>query len=149
MWEANWLNDTNPPINELTHHGIKGMQWGVRRERIQKTPEQKAALRTRRKRIRKYTLGLGAVVGTVYAGDVIAKHGYLPVKSIAKYTIKGTVKISDSKSPATLAGKLAVDAITNDYWNKTFTTLSNEIDEVNALTPEARSEELRKVFNKT
>lgn len=160
MWEANWLNDVNPSLNELTHHGTKGMHWGVRkdqtrttsrfhirRERIEKTPEQKAMLKARRKRIVRNTNRTLVIAGTIVAADKMVKYGHVPVKTITKYTVKGTVKISDSKTPAGLAGKLAVNAITTDYWNKTFATLSDELDQVNAMGPEQRSEEIRKTFN--
>lgn len=157
MWEAVWSNNTNPPFNELSHHGVKGMRWGVRKEqskssryvRIEKSPEEKAMLKARRKKIFKRTNGILIAAGTIAASREIVKYGHVPVRAITGLAIKGTVKISDSKSPATLAGKLAIDAITADIWKRTFSTLSDELDQVNAMSPEQRSEEIRKTFNKT
>lgn len=161
MWEAGWLNKINSPFSELSHHGIKGMRWGVRKERstgikiptrhvrIEKSPEEKAMLKARRKKIIRRSNGILVAAGTIAASREIAKYGPIPVKTITGLAIKGTVKISDSKSPATLAGKLAIDAITADVWKRTFSTLSTELDEINAMSPEQRSEEIRKAFNKT
>lgn len=162
MWEASWLNNINPPFNGLSHHGVKGMHWGVRkerskrsfkiptrRERIEKSPEEKAMLKARRKRIIRNTNRALVAAGTVAASREIVKYGHVPIRTITGLAVKGTVKISDSKSPTTLAGKLAVDAITADVWKRTFSTLSDELDQVNAMTPEQRSEEIRKAFNKT
>lgn len=74
---------------ELLHYGVKGMKWGVRKQRDggearQRSPEEQAARRARAKKI---AIGAGILVAVAGAGYVAYKlnqSGNLPISSAKK-----------------------------------------------------------------
>lgn len=74
---------------ELVHYGVKGMKWGVRKQRDggearQRSPEEQAARRARAKKI---AIGAGILVAVAGAGYVAYKlnqSGNLPISSAKK-----------------------------------------------------------------
>lgn len=72
----------------LEHFGIKGMRWGVRKERSSsnepKPPLDKKAL------VKKVAIGVGVIavaVGAAYAAKSISQSGNVPVSSLSSATI--------------------------------------------------------------
>jgi hypothetical protein len=70
----------------LEHHGIKGMHWGIRKEKSSsnQTSENKNA--NRNKRIKQIAIGAGilaAIGGGIYAAHVLQTHGGVSVKDIS------------------------------------------------------------------
>jgi hypothetical protein len=79
---------------ELVHHGIKGMHWGVRKESGTSSPSSasdKSA--ARRATVKKVAIGTGvlvAVAGSAYVAYKLNQSGKLPISSVAKSAAKST-----------------------------------------------------------
>ena len=74
----------------LAHFGVKGMKWGVRRDksrgsessREKRSPEEKAALRAKAKKVAIGTGVLVAAAGAAYVANSMSKKGSLPISSL-------------------------------------------------------------------
>lgn len=70
--------------SELVHFGIKGMKWGVRKER---TPAEQVKYAHRKQVAKKVAIGVSVaalVVGTAYVGYRLKKSGKLPISSLRR-----------------------------------------------------------------
>lgn len=68
--------------SELVHLGVKGMHWGVRKER---TPAEQVKSAHRKQVAKKVAIGVSVaalVVGTAYVGYRLKKSGELPISSL-------------------------------------------------------------------
>jgi hypothetical protein len=82
------------PAEVLEHVGVKGMHWGVRKQRTStsrpKTAAELAAQHEHRKQVaKKVAIGVGVlavVAGTAYVGYRLHKSGKLPLSSIKPKT---------------------------------------------------------------
>ena len=77
------------PGEALTHFGVKGMHWGVRKERETAGSKPKKSMTSEEKRARakKVALGVGvllAVAGTAFVAYKLNQSGNLPVSSLRK-----------------------------------------------------------------
>lgn len=82
------IGEDKPSLEDLMQFGVKGMKWGVRKER---TPAEKRAL------AKKVALGAGTlliVAGTAVAVHQLRKNGYLKAKDVPKIAAEGK-KIAD------------------------------------------------------
>jgi hypothetical protein len=79
---------------ELVHHGIKGMHWGVRKESGTSSPSSASDKSASRKETaKKVAIGTGvlvAVAGTAFVAYKLNQSGKLPISSIAKSAAKST-----------------------------------------------------------
>ena len=97
-------------VDELYHHGVKGMHWGIRKDRSSGTGESTAPDHTKRNKALKIAGGV-AVAAVVVAGSVyLAKHPELLQKAVnslsnKKTTSQGKKFVDDfSKSKNELTG---------------------------------------------
>ena len=87
------------PAEVLEHIGVKGMHWGVRKERTStskpKTSAELATQHEHRKQVaKKVAIGVGAlavVAGTAYVGYKLHQNGKLPLSFAKKETPKTAV----------------------------------------------------------
>lgn len=90
--------------DELAHFGVKGMKWGVRKERPSGADPTAEAKSAHRKEVaKKVAIGTGILVvaaGAAYATYAMSKHGSLPIDSLSK--------------SATTTGKSAIDKVLSD-----------------------------------
>ncbi len=73
--------------NYLAHFGVKGMRWGVRKER----DESDEASAARRERFKKAAIATGVLTvaaGSAYVAYTLNKDGKLPVKSLRPNAVK-------------------------------------------------------------
>jgi hypothetical protein len=86
--------------SELVHFGIKGMKWGIRKERVssgQGTVTKKPLLTDKQKATaKKVAIGVGVLTvaaGTAYVAYKLHQNGNLPISSLRKSTkSEATVK---------------------------------------------------------
>lgn len=74
---------TPEEVVALSHHGVKGMHWGVRKDRTNKTDAQRSA--RRRSTAKKVAIGVGSAtvaVGAAYLAYKLNQSGHLPVSSV-------------------------------------------------------------------
>lgn len=84
----------------LEHYGVKGMKWGIRRDRS--GSREKRLTKEQKTKLKKAAIISGSLLvaaGTVYAGHTLAKNGKLPLSK------------TSSKSASTVGKKAAEAAL--------------------------------------
>lgn len=140
------MNDVNPPLDEiLEHHGIKGMKWGVRRQR---SGESSGSSSSRKKTAVKVGVGVLAVGGAAAATYVLAKNGHLPAAQAFGMSFKAGRAVTPTARSTQSVGHQAVKTMNNTVWKSKVSSLSKEIADANASQDQwMRSIGLGKVVN--
>lgn len=105
-------NFVNPPLDELSHHGIKGMHWGVRKSQSSGT----TGTSNRKRNAKRAAVGVLAVGGAAAATYLLATHGHTPINS----------------GISSKAGAKSVTALSNTAWKTKVSSLSSDIASANA-----------------
>lgn len=97
---------------ELYHHGVKGMKWGIRKDRKKGGESRRSSSSgnsDRNKRIAKAVVGMAVMGTTVAAAAVLYKKNPQAVNDIVSKVSKSTVSaLNTGKNKAVEAGKAYV-----------------------------------------
>lgn len=66
-------------VEFLKHHGVKGMKWGVRKQRRQNETRGQRINRYHRNAVRVVSVALIASVGAQMVGRTMSRHGSTPI----------------------------------------------------------------------
>lgn len=126
-----------PSLDELVvleHHGVKGMRWGVRKDRESSSSSGGSDHKTAKR------VGVGVLVvgGAAAATYILAKNGHFPAAQAFGMSFKsgmpttpdlrpGLVKVTLPKpgGGTQTLGKEAIDALNENVWSKSSAELSN------------------------
>jgi hypothetical protein len=76
--------DDKPPLDELVHFGVKGMHWGVRRDRETGGRSGGAApTRSKKAIVKKVAIGVGIAAGVAATAYILSKRGGTKVPHIS------------------------------------------------------------------
>lgn len=108
------MTQQNPPRGDLTHYGVKGMKWGVKKART-------GNLDRHATKLERVAAGTGGKRDKVYASL------YTPVKGLVKNGLKGGAAAEAAKSRAEIErlskGKSTAGDILRAYGSVTLTQI--------------------------
>jgi hypothetical protein len=141
-------NDLKPPLDEITHHGIKGMHWGVRKQST--SGSENSNFKRNAKRVGAGVLVVGGAAAAVY---ILSKNGKVPATVLKPAFSEAHAKqmnmvIDAQRVAAAKAGRDATRTLNNQVWSKKVGDIMKSIDEANASQDQwMRSVGLGKVVN--
>lgn len=106
------IGQEKPSLTELQHHGVKGMKWGVRRDRPSSgDSSSKPGMSTKKK------VAIGAtaavVIGGASAAYILSRRGKTPAAAVSAVKFATKNKHGTSKY-----GEEAVKAFEQHVWSK-------------------------------